>query len=125
MMEKPKSKRSLKFTIGLAAENVGLMRPKRRSLFMSKFNTSVDVDTMTQLLKSLKLDHFRCAQLRTKFTSYRSFYVEVNEIDFEKLKSSDVWSSGTLITPFYGQLKKKAIIAIRPVEDGNSGSNNE
>jgi hypothetical protein len=52
-----------------------------------------------------------CTRLKTKFNSYSSFHISVNEEDFPVINNTGVWPRGCLIASFYGKLITDQIFA--------------
>jgi hypothetical protein len=52
-----------------------------------------------------------CTKLKTRFSSYTSFHVLVDEDEFPLTNNAGVWPNGCLIAPFYGRLKAGALSA--------------
>jgi hypothetical protein len=50
-----------------------------------------------------------CTRLKTKFSSYASFHVLVNEGDSPLINNTGVWPNGCLIAPFFGKLTPEQI----------------
>jgi hypothetical protein len=59
-------------------------------------------DIEKSLLEQLKLTLLTCTRLKTKFKSYTSFRISVNEDDFPLINNTGVWPSNCLIAPFFG-----------------------
>jgi hypothetical protein len=80
------------------------------SLFVSRFGPEVTAqDIKNSLEEQLKLTSLSCTRLKTKFNSYASFHISVNEDDFPLINNTSVWPSGCLIAPFYGRLNADQI----------------
>jgi len=91
---------------------------KRKALFVSRFHPDVSVEDITKSLKNqLKLKSVECCKLKTKFNSYSSFHVSVEEADFNLVNNVGVWPRGCLIAPFYGPLLPE-----QRFSNGNVGS---
>lgn len=118
-ISKKKKESAPKFSLGLANVGTNLVRPRVKSLFVSRFNPSVTVDDVKGLIVVNDFKHLKCERLKTKHNSYNSFYIEVLASDFDALRSPDRWPSGILLAPFYGVLKKETIYSkCGPAEDG-------
>lgn len=82
-------------------------------LFTKTFRTSFI------LLVSVVLFLVGTTNKKTKFSSYNSFYVEVNEADFiTALSSRNNWPEGTLIAPYLGSLRRESMAECVPSVDG-------
>jgi hypothetical protein len=61
--------------------------------------------------------------LKTKFSTYASFHVLVNEDDFPLINNTGVWPNGCLITPFFGKLTPEQIYSpSTPVKTAQVGA---
>jgi hypothetical protein len=67
------------------------------------------VDTEESLKEQLSLKRLVCTRLKTKFNTYASFHVLVNEDDFPLVNNIVVWPNGCLIAPFFGRLSPDQI----------------
>lgn len=92
------------FKIGSNSDKVNLVRPKMKALFVSRFNPTVSELDVKDLLQGFDLAKISCNKLRTKFSSYSSFHVEVPHSDYEKISDPSVWPQGILVAPFFGKL---------------------
>lgn len=85
------------------------MAPERirsKALFVSRFSSNVNKNNIEEsLLNQLKLRSLSVTKLKTKFQSYSSFHISVDERDFDLINNTDVWPAGCLIAPFFGKLK--------------------
>lgn len=104
--KQPKKIRKKVPMLGSCDSGRGLVRPRMRALFVSRFNTSVEVKDVETLLGDLKLTSLRCTQLKAKYPGYNSFHVQVADIEFEKINNPEVWPMGVIVAPFYGPLRK-------------------
>lgn len=87
-------------------------RAKTKSLFVSRFGPNVSIsnikDSLTQqstLANQININFLKVTKLKTKFQTYSSFHILVEERDFEAINNPNVWPEGCLIAPFYGKLK--------------------
>ena len=86
------------------------LKPRKKSLFVSRFDPSVQAETIkTSLIEQIKLESLECVRLKTKKQGYASFHISVKEEEFPLLNNSTVWSTGCLILPFYGRLSNELI----------------
>lgn len=84
---------------------------RKKAIFVSRLCPEVVAVSIEDFVKGeLNLDYIKCSQLKTKFDSYSSFHIEVNESDYDKVMSGELWPEGSLITPFRGTLKKDYVI---------------
>lgn len=75
---KPPKARAQRYTFGWARENVALVqpkidrtkatfsRPKRKSLFVSRFNATVGVNNIAHLFKNMNFKDHKCVRLKTE-----------------------------------------------------------
>jgi hypothetical protein len=83
---------------------------KRMSLFVSRFSPEVTAQDMEKSLQDqLKISSLTCTRLKTKFSTYASFHISVNEEDFPSINNTGVWPNGCLIAPFFGRLNPEQI----------------
>jgi hypothetical protein len=69
-----------------SALSVVAKKGKSMSLFVSRFGPEVTAqDIKNSLEEQLKLTSLSCTRLKTKFNSYASFHISVNEDDFPSL----------------------------------------
>lgn len=84
------------------------VRIKSKSLFVSRFSSKVNATNIEDTLKNqLNLRSLVVTKLKTKFQTYSSFHISVDERDFELINNAEVWPAGCLIAPFYGKLKSE------------------
>jgi hypothetical protein len=80
-------------------------KERSKALFVSRFSPEVTtVDAEKSLEEQLNLKRLICTRLKTKFNSYTSFHVLVNEGDFHLINNTGVWPNGCLIAPCFGKL---------------------
>jgi hypothetical protein len=80
-------------------------RERSKALFVSHFNPEVrSADVEKSLKEQLSLKMLVCTTLKTKFNSYASLHISVNEEDFPLINNTGVWPNEYLIAPFYGKL---------------------
>lgn len=80
-------------------------RPKRAALFVSRLLPSTgEQDIIKSISDQISINPFKCSKLKTKFSSYTSFHVSVEEQDFDAVSNTELWPEGCLIMPFYGRL---------------------
>jgi hypothetical protein len=79
------------------------------SLFVSRFSPEVTAQHIEKSLDQLKISSLTCTRLKTKFSTYVSFHISVNEEDFPSINNTGVWPTGCLIAPFSGRLNPKQI----------------
>lgn len=100
----PKEKK--KFMFGKAQIKDNLVCNKKKALFVTRFSPFVTEQDIDEIVKDLEIP-IKCTKLKTKYDSYSSFHVEVNESDYQVLSNPDIWPKGIMIGPFYGKLKNE------------------
>jgi hypothetical protein len=85
-------------------------KERSKALCASRFSPEVTtVDIEESLKEQLSLKRLVCTRLKTKFNTYASFHVLVNEDDFPLVNNISVWPNGCLIAPFFGRLSPDQI----------------
>jgi hypothetical protein len=85
-------------------------KERSRALFVSRFSPEVTTVEIEESLKEqLSLKRLVCTRLKTKFDTYASFHVLVNEDDFPLVNNIGVWPNGCLIAPFFARLTPEQI----------------
>lgn len=106
--------------LGINENRRNLVCPKKKALFVSRFNPNVTVEDVKDLLKDLQVSGLVCRRLKTKYTHYNSFHVEVVIEDFDKVNKPEVWPWGILVAPFFGLLRKDMFsVDHKPLKDGS------
>jgi hypothetical protein len=101
--------------------------PKTKAVFVTRLDPLVSCDELTTyVMESTNLKVEKCAKLKTKHSSYSSFYMSVLEKDFEKVCNPNIWPEGVLFTQFYGRLREEMIFVSENVNanEGSSIANN-
>ena len=83
--------------------------PKRipkRSIFITRLAQETSVQDLDEYLKTVLQVTAESTRLKTKYNTYSSFHISLNEVDLEKTLNPDAWPEGILISPFLGKLKK-------------------
>jgi hypothetical protein len=81
---------------------VNAKKAKRMSLFVSRFSSEVTAQDIEKSLEDqLQISSLTCTRLKTKFSTYASFHISVNEEDFPSINNTVVWPNGCLIAPFF------------------------
>jgi hypothetical protein len=98
---------------------------RSKALFVSRFSPEVTADDVCKTLKEqLSLKKLVCTRLKTKFSTYSSFHILVNEDEFSLINDAGVWPSGCLIAPYYGKLTPDQIFSPSTPEAGGSSAVN-
>ncbi|CAN8010932.1 unnamed protein product [Ixodes pacificus] len=107
-----KRRRRTKPVVGTGkASKVGVIsRPRKAALFVSRLapaTTASDVILLVEPL--LKGNPICCSKMKTKYVTYSSFHVEVNQDSFELINGPEVWPDGCrnrscIFHPFFGRL---------------------
>lgn len=108
------TKRKSKTIISGANKNSALKTvsklPNKKAAFVSRIDPSMKICDVRQLLANKKFKHLKIVQMKTKFSSYSSFFVEVFESELNLLLDSEMWPEGSLITEFYGKLHDSQVL---------------
>ena len=51
----------------------------------------------------------KITKLKTKFDTYSSFHIEIEEEQFEEFFNADFFPEGSFISPFYGKLRSEQV----------------
>ena len=90
-------------TISVAQRPQRPQRPK--ALFVTKLSPDTTAADIKKHIASLDLSPISCRRLQTKFQSYSSFYIEVDEETLQRLNDPSMWPLGCLFKPFRGELR--------------------
>ncbi|CAN7993196.1 unnamed protein product, partial [Ixodes hexagonus] len=82
---------------------VAASRP--RAIFVTKLAPSTTSSDMFQHLASVDAAPIRCRRLKTRYDSYASFHVAVDDATYEKLRDPSLWPKSCLYKPFRGSLR--------------------
>lgn len=114
LVSKPKKKGRI-HRVGTLSSSKLEMAPERvktKALFVSRFSPKVNANNIEDSLKHhTNLRLLSVSKLKTKYQTYSSFHISVDERDFEFLNNPEVWPTGCLIAPFYGKLKSEQLFA--------------
>lgn len=106
--KQPKNKR--KAVVGSRTEQMHFVKPRKRALFVTRFEQSASAKDVSALIKGALFDvDVSCTKLVTKRDGYSSFHILINEEDYNRINSPEVWPKGILVLPFYGKLSVKQI----------------
>lgn len=100
---------------------VVVQQPRRsRAMFVSKLSPATTSASLTTHLSTLGITPSSCRRLKTKFDSYASFYISVNDESFERLSDPAVWPRGCLFKEFQGIFRDSMLhTSERMNEDSN------
>lgn len=86
--------------------SISVVRPSKRPrhIFVSKLSPSTTSAQLTEHLSTVHVIPLACQRLKTKYSSYSSFCVTVDEDSFERLSDPLFWPKGCLFKPFRGKL---------------------
>lgn len=80
------------------------------ALFVSRLQPgTTERDIINSINEQININSFKCTQLKTKFDSYTSFHIAVEEKDFPVINNIEIWPLGCLLMPFLGRLNKSQI----------------
>ncbi|KAG0434473.1 hypothetical protein HPB47_019085 [Ixodes persulcatus] len=102
-------RRRVKASAGSAKESmlhVVAKPPRKKALFVSRLHPETTCEEVSEIVGSvLDSQGFECTKLASRYDTYSSFHVSVNDEDFEKLVCPDLWPEGCLFRPFLGRLR--------------------
>lgn len=79
--------------------------PFQKALFVTRFGPETTVEDVNSLLEPvLRGKTVSCTKLKTKFPSYSSFHVSVEQDLFETINNPDIWPEGCIFHQFFGKL---------------------
>lgn len=78
--------------------------PSSRAIFVSKLSANTTSAQLLAHLSTVQVTPLSCKRLRTKYDSYSSFCVTVNEECFRRLSDPSMWPKGCLFKPFQGKV---------------------
>lgn len=91
---------------------VAIDRPQpTRAIFVTKLLPSTTSELVATHLSSVGAVPTLCKNLKTKYDSYASFYVAVDNACFERLRDPALWPRHYLFKPFRGELCEQMIHA--------------
>lgn len=86
--------------------------PKRPKLvFVSKLSPSTTAEQLQAHLSSVNVAPLFCHRLKTKYETYASFCVGVDDMYFQRLCDPSTWPSDCLFKPFRGRLHSDMILS--------------
>lgn len=86
--------------------------PKRPKLvFVSKLSPSTTAEQLQAHLSSVNVAPLFCHRLKTKYETYASFCVGVDDMYFQRLCDPCTWPSDCLFKPFRGRLHSDMILS--------------
>lgn len=84
--------------------------PKKKAIFVSRLNPDTSsTDILSHIKERVGCDA-KCVKLKTKFDTYASFWIQVQEVDFPTIFTAKMWPSGILLSEFMGHLKPHQIL---------------
>lgn len=83
--------------------------PRKKAVFVSRLAPDITVNDITQHLEHQNLKFIKITQLKTKYDTYASFHIEVEEQKFEEVFSEKYWPEGCFVSQFYGKLRSEQI----------------
>ncbi|XP_077500070.1 uncharacterized protein LOC144110874 [Amblyomma americanum] len=95
-------------TFGTAKQSMLKVAPRlpaKKSLFVSRLDPTTTASDIQELLAGTVGDKVvTCTKLKTKYDTYGSFHVSMDEHLFELVSKPEVWPDGCVFRPFYGKL---------------------
>lgn len=81
------------------------LRP-RKALFVTRLHPDTTSESVCELLISvMKATCFESTRLRSKFDTYTSFHIAVDDDKLDVVSDPELWPEGCLFRPFYGPLR--------------------
>jgi len=95
-------------------ENTGLKavtKKRTRAIFLSRMDsTLMSGNILDHIKETIGIPVINCFQLKTKYPTYSSFFIEVDLEDFGKIYTSEVWPAGCLISVYYGRPREEQML---------------
>lgn len=103
----------------VSTSNMAVVPQKKvrtKGLFATRFNPSVTIKEIEDYVRSSVplLTTIKFTRLTTKFDSYASYHVEVNDKDFQFVNNPLIWPGGILVKEFRGPLKTEICFSNNP-----------
>ncbi|KAG8286342.1 hypothetical protein J6590_062159 [Homalodisca vitripennis] len=73
---------------------------KRSWVFISRLDTSVTKENIESYLKDSQIDDFLCFELETKYDTYKSFKIGVNDSAVDQIMDPEFWDEGILVKEY-------------------------
>lgn len=89
---------------------VALKEPRKKAVFVSRLAPEVSVQELFQYIDNEIVKPIKITKLKTKYESYSSFHVEIEEEKFDEMFNDKHWPEGCLVCPFYGKLRNEQIV---------------
>ena len=86
--------------------------PTNKAIFVSRLAPEVTISEVSEYLNNQNLKPIKITKLKTKYNSYTSFHVEIQDDKFEELFNAKYWPEGSFISTFYGKLRSEQAIEI-------------
>lgn len=88
------------------SSSISSARRPRKSLFVTRLHPDTSSENVCELLASVtEVTCFVCTRLRSKFDTYSSFHIAVDDDKLDVISDAELWPEGCLFRPFYGPLK--------------------
>ena len=109
VVKRRKQKPVLCGTSAVGNINVISKKPITKAVFVSRLASEVTVVKMTDNFVNQNLKFVKITKLKTKFDTYSSFHIEIEEEQFEEFFNADFFPEGSFISPFYGKLMSEQV----------------
>ncbi|CAN7986876.1 unnamed protein product, partial [Ixodes hexagonus] len=83
--------------------------PRPRAMFVTKLAPTTTSSDMVEHLVSVGAAPLICRKLKTRYDSYSSFYVAVDDATYETLRDPSFWLKSCLFKPFRGGLRDELL----------------
>lgn len=100
-----KTRRPARFGVGVTSElSVVAPRPRRKAMFVSKLSPDTTPAQLQEHFSSIGVQPLACRRLKTRYASYSSFHVALEDEAFQRLQDPNLWPKNCLFKPFEGTL---------------------
>ena len=80
----------------------------KSKIFVSRIDPNVTAAEMKNFVSEIVSDQCEVLKLQTKFSSYASFLIIVEERQRQKIFDPEAWEEGILLRPFYGKMPERS-----------------
>ena len=80
----------------------------KSKIFVSRIDPNVTAAEMKNFVSEIVSDQCEVLKLQSKFSSYASFLIIVEEKHRQKIFDPEAWEEGILLRPFYGKMPERS-----------------
>ena len=85
---------------------IAIRSAPKKAIFVTRLAPdTTHVKLNNYLATVMKIKNSECTRLKTRFNTYSSFHISIDEQDIEKIMDPEAWPVGILISQFHGPLK--------------------